>query len=64
MASVPFSWMWGDPAENIDRLRAMQGRMAVAEKVEKERLRIKKSRRIRKLVKLAIAGKLRGQSRG
>ena len=64
MSSVPFSWMWGDPAEHFDRLRAMRQRMAAAEQEQKERDRRRKSRRIRKLVKLAIAGKLKGQSRG
>lgn len=64
MSSVPFSWMWGDPAEILDRLRPMKARMAVAEKEMKERERRIKARRIRKLVKLAKARMLKGQSNG
>ncbi len=61
MPSAPFSWMWGDPADCIDRLRSMKDRMGKAEADIKERLRIKKSRRIRKLVKAAKARLLKGQ---
>jgi hypothetical protein len=64
MSSVPFSWMWRDPAEVLDRLRPMRARMAVAEKELKERERRRKARRIRKLVKLAKARMLKGQSNG
>lgn len=64
MASVPFSWMWGDPAENVDRIRDMRERMAKAEKEQKERDRIRKRRKIRKLVKQAMARQLKGQSNG
>lgn len=59
MASVPFSWMWRDPAEIGDRLIGMRERMAAAEKEQKERDRRRKARRIRKLVKLAKAGALK-----
>lgn len=62
MSKVPFSWMYGDPAESLDRIREMRKDMEQAEKQIKERERIKKSRRIRKLVKLAKAGKLKGKS--
>lgn len=54
--------MYGDPAEFMDRMREMRKDMEQAEKQIKERARIKKSRRIRKLVKLAMAGKLKGRS--
>lgn len=64
MAGGPFSWMWRDPAENIDRLRDLRARMEKAEKEIKERDRIRKRRRIRKLVKLAEARQLKGQSDG
>lgn len=63
MSAVPFSWMWGDPAESLDRLRALRERMAIAEKEMRERERRLKARRIRKLTKLAMAGKLKGQQR-
>lgn len=62
--SVPFSWMWGDPANVVDRLRPMQDRMAAAEKEIKERELRNKKRRIRKLVKLAKGRMLKGQSNG
>lgn len=64
MTAVPFSWMWGDPAENVDRIRDMRTRMEAAEKEQKERDRIRKRRKIRKLVKLAKAMALKGQSNG
>ena len=64
MSSLPFSWMWGDPSEVIDRLRPMQLRMATAEKEMKERDLRNKRRRIKKLVKQAKARLLKGQSNG
>ena len=64
MSSVPFSWMWRDPAEVLDRLRPMQARLAIAEREQKERDRRRKARRIRKLVRLAKARMLKGQSNG
>ena len=60
--NVPFSWMWGDPANVVGRLRPMQDRMAIAEKELKERELRNKRRRIRKLVKLAKQRMLKGQS--
>lgn len=57
---VPFSWMWGDPAEFVDRLREMRSGMEEEEKRLKEQARRRKARRIRKLVRLAKAGKLKG----
>ena len=61
---MPFSWMWGDPAKVFERLNPMKERMEVAEKEMKERERRIKARRIRKLVKLAKARMLKGQSNG
>lgn len=61
MPAAPFSWMWDDPAECVDRLRSMHERMAPAEKEFKERERTRKARRIRKLVKAAKARLLKGQ---
>lgn len=60
---LPFNWMWGDPAENIDRLRPIRAQLEAEEKRQKEQQRRKKSRRIRKLTKLAKAGKLKGNNR-
>lgn len=62
MSKVPFSWMYGDPAESLDRIREIRKDIERTEKLIKERTRIKKSRRIRKLVKLAKAGKPKGGS--
>lgn len=61
MTSLPFSWLWRDPAETIDRLRAMKARMAKAEQEMKERERRIKARRIKRLTKLAMAGQLKGR---
>ena len=61
MSAAPFSCMWKDPAEVMDRLRPMKARMEAAEKEIKERDRIRKARRIRKLVKAAKARELKGQ---
>lgn len=62
MSTVPFSWMWGDPAATLDRLREI--RASVAE--EEARLRVadrqRKARRIRKLTKLAMAGNRKGKA--
>ena len=60
MASVPFSWMWKDPALITDQLIGMRERMALEEKRLKEQDRRRKARKIRKLVRLAKAGKLKG----
>lgn len=59
MASVPFSWMWKDPALITDQLIGMRERMALEEKRLKDQDRRRKARKIRKLVKLAKAGKLK-----
>lgn len=63
MAAPPFSWMWGDPSESIDRIREMRSEAERYEKIQAERQRIKKARRIRKLVKLAKAGKLKRETK-
>lgn len=59
-SAVPFSWAWGDPALTVDRIRDMRARMAEEEKRLKEVERRRKARRIRKLTKLAMAGRLKG----
>jgi hypothetical protein len=64
MASVPFSWMWKDPALITDQLIGMRDRMAKAEAEIKEKDRRRKARRIRKLTKLAKAGMLKGTGNG
>lgn len=64
MAAVPFSWMYDDPALITDRLRDLRADMAAEEKRLKEVERRRKARRIRRLTKLAVAGKLKGSSNG
>lgn len=64
MSGVPFSWMYQDPALITDRLRGMRGRMDAEELRLKEQARRRKARRIRKLTKLAMAGKLKGVGNG
>ena len=61
MSGVPFSWMYKDPALIADRLISQTDMLAKAEKLEKERHRIRQARKWRKLVKLAKARKLEGQ---
>lgn len=61
MSAVPFSWLWGDPAESLDRLRATRERMAKADKEYQERERRRKARKIRKLLKAAKNRELKGQ---
>ena len=56
MPSVPFSWMYADPALIADRLISLRERMAAEEVRLKELARRNKARRIRKLTKLAKAG--------
>ena len=56
MASVPFSWMWKDPALIADQLIGMRERMASEEKRLREQDRRRKARKIRKLTRLAMAG--------
>lgn len=60
MTGVPFAWMYQDPALIVDRLRALRVRVDAEEKRLKEQDRRRKARKIRKLTKLAIAGKLKG----
>lgn len=60
MASVPFSWMWKDPALITDQVIGMRARMAVEEKRIREQDRRRKARKIRKLLKLAKAGAFKG----
>lgn len=64
MSAPPFAWLWCDPAETLDRLRATRERFEKADKVARELDRRRKARRIRKLVKLAKARQLKGQSHG
>lgn len=64
MAWLPFSWMWQDPAQTVDQMRALRARLADEEKRLKEQERRRKARRIRKLTKLAKAGMLKGESNG
>ncbi len=61
MPMAPFSWMWGDPADHLDRIREMRTRLEKAEKERKARELIKKRRKIRSLLKKAKARQLRGQ---
>lgn len=60
MGSVPFSWMWADPATTLDRIRAMRVKDEEGERRAKEATRKRKARRIRRLTKLAMSGALRG----
>jgi len=53
--------MWQDPAESLDRLRAMKARMEKEEQAFKERERKRKARRIRQVVKQAMSRQLKGQ---
>ncbi len=62
MTDVPFGWMYQDPALIIDRLRGLRTRMAAEERRLKEQDRRRKARKIRKLTKLALAGKLKGMA--
>ena len=62
MASVPFSWMWRDPALIADQLIGIHERMAQEERRLKEQERRRKARKIRSLVRLAKAGALKGKS--
>ena len=57
---MPFGWMYLDPALIIDRLRSLRARMEAEEKRLREQDRRRKARKIRRLTKLAMAGKLTG----
>lgn len=59
--ALPFSWLYDDPAETLDRLRATRLALAKADKELAERERRHKARRIRKLVKQAKNRQLKGQ---
>lgn len=61
MSAPPFAWMWGDPAQHMDRLQSLKDRLLKEEKEFKERERRRKARNIRKLVKQAMARQLKGQ---
>jgi hypothetical protein len=60
-AFVAASWLYGDPAECVDRLRAEHKRAEEAEKRAKEISTRKKSRKIKRLTKAAMARQLKGQ---
>ncbi len=62
MTALPFSWLWGDPAETLDRKRSTMAAFEKADKEMREIERRKKARRIRKLVKMAKARQLKGQA--
>lgn len=61
MSAPPFAWLWGDPAESLDRLRVTRERFEKAGKEYRERERRRKARKIRKLLKAAKARQLKGQ---
>ena len=61
MSAPPFAWLWGDPADTLDRLRVTRERFAKADKEYQERERKRKARKIRKLVKAAKNRELKGQ---
>lgn len=58
--TLPFSWMWKDPALTIDQIRNLRARMDAEEKRLKDVERKRKARRIRQLTRLAKAGALKG----
>lgn len=55
--SLPFAWMYGDPAEVVDRLRELRQ----WDEETRARERKRRARRIRKLAKAAMARQLKGQ---
>lgn len=59
MTVLPFSWMWRDPAEVVERKEEEID--PLLEEGRKRELRNKR-RRIRQLVKAAKARKLKGQA--
>ena len=64
MSGLPmFAWMFRDPADVVDQRRGMEDRIATMEQEQREFDRRRKARRIRAQVKLAKAGKLKGQKR-
>ena len=50
------AWKWGNPENIIDRLRSETAKNEDQARVNAERYRIKKARRIRKAVRQAIGG--------
>jgi len=56
--ALPFSWMWRDPAEVVERV---EEEIAPLLRRGEERELRNKRRRIRRLVKLAKARQLKGQ---
>lgn len=56
--ALPFSWMWRDPAEVVERV---EEEIAPLLKRGEERELRNKRRRIRRLVKTAKARQLKGQ---
>lgn len=61
MSGVPFSWLWGDPAENLDRLRAVRSRMEKEDAEFQKRERKRKKKRIKELTRQAMNRQLKGQ---
>jgi len=61
MSAIPFAWLWGDPAESLDRLRVTRDRFEKADKEYRERERRRKARHIRKLLKAAKNREVKGQ---
>lgn len=56
-----FSWLYRNPEESLDRLRALRKAASKAEEIERKRIRRLKARRIQALTKLAMAGQLKGR---
>lgn len=61
MSLPPFGWLWGDPAESVDRLRDLRQRLEAAEKEQRARELRANRRKIRKLLKAAKRRALKGQ---
>lgn len=63
MADSPpmFSWLYRNPEETLDRLRAMRRAAEKADEAARARIRRLKSQRIQALTKLAMAGQLKGR---
>jgi hypothetical protein len=62
VSAPPFSWLWGDPAATLDRLRVTRERMEKSDKEYQERERRRKARKWRKLLKAAKNRELKGQA--
>jgi len=59
--TLPFSWMYRDPAEVVDEIRDLRKRMEEFERKQKEVDLRRRRRKIRKLLKQAKARELKGQ---